>query len=120
MLKGYIERVFGANFGHQCVQSPRQHPWLAGKHLLSITSSGSSAQWLELKGARAAMHALFDDYLAQAFGMASAEHLHISGITDGLDPQRFDAQIARVSEQAAATAADLAARTRTASSVTMN
>jgi NAD(P)H dehydrogenase (quinone) len=100
MMKGYIERVLGSQFGHQLVQAGAAHPWLSGKALLSITSSGTPIQWLELKGARAALRTLFDDYIAQAFSMCSAEHLHISGIVDGLDSQLFDRQIARVVEQA--------------------
>lgn len=107
MLKGYIERVLGANFGAQLVQAGEKHPWLAGKRLLSISSSGTPIQWLELKGARAALRTLFDDYLAQAFAMSSAEHLHISGIVDGLDAQLFDQQLVRVGEQAQSVCRDL-------------
>ncbi len=107
MMKGYIERVLGSNFGHQLVRAGAPHPWLSAKALLSITTSGMPIQWLELKGARAAMRTLFDDYIAQAFSMASAEHLHISGIVDGLDAQLFDQQIARVADQAVSVCQDL-------------
>jgi NAD(P)H dehydrogenase (quinone) len=110
MLKGYVERVFGSNFGYQLVRSGAPHPQLAGKPLVSITTSGMPIQWFELKGARAALKTLFDDYLVHAFGMSSAEHLHISGIVDGLSPQILKDQLARVADQARAVCDELTAR----------
>jgi NAD(P)H dehydrogenase (quinone) len=110
MLKGYVERVFGSNFGYQLVQSHVRHPQLSGKPLVSITTSGLSIQWLELNGARAALKTLFDDYLVHAFGMSSAEHLHISGIGDAMTPQLLKCQLARVVAQARAVCAELTAR----------
>jgi putative NADPH-quinone reductase len=97
----------GAGFGHRAVHAGARHPWLAGKALVSITSSGTPIQWLELKGARAAHRTLFVDYIAQSFGMASADHLHVPAVTDDLDPERFERHIASVTEQALATCVQL-------------
>jgi len=106
MIKGYIERVFGAGFGHRMSRTGDPHPWLNGKALLSITTSGSPIQWLERRGVRAALTTLFDDYLADVFSMATTEHLHIPGVVEGLGGNQFAAKLARVTEQARATCAE--------------
>lgn len=51
MLKGYVERVMGAGFGHRQMRDAGVGPAVAGKHLVSITTSGNSIQWLDEQGA---------------------------------------------------------------------
>lgn len=86
MLKGYVERVFSAE--------------LAGKHLLSLTSSGNSQVWLEEQGEWQSLLHLFDRYIQHAFAMASAEHVHFQSVVKDLS-ERFFAQHMEEAAQAA-------------------
>ena len=84
MMKGYVERVFGAGFPHGAARNRLPHPMLAGKRLLSFTSSGLPRQWLEEQGAWLSLRKVFDDYLASAFSLASSDHVHFGSIGEGL------------------------------------
>ena len=115
MLKGYVDRVLGAGFGHRLMRERGGGSVAAGKHLVSITTSGNSSQWLESQGAMVSLHNVFDNYLANAFSMASHSHLHLSGIVDDLSELHGRRELYRVTEIADATCAKLLAdRTRTA------
>ena len=67
MLKGYVERVLGAGFDHRSMREHHRHSFMADKHLLSLSSSGNSIQWLEGQGAWLSLRNVFDTYLATAF-----------------------------------------------------
>ena len=110
MLKGYVERVFGAGFDHRAIREQKPHSFMAGKHLLSLSSSGNSIQWLEGQGAWLSLRNVFDSYLATAFSMASNEHIHFSNIVDGLAQRWIDEELYRVIEIARKTCAALSAR----------
>lgn len=104
MIKGYIERVFGAGFAEPAIGKHLHkptHKLLGGKHLLSFTSSGSTKQWLDKQGAGASMQTLFDGYLARAFWMASPEHVHFGEIVEGVGEDVIRAHLAEVAAQAA-------------------
>jgi NAD(P)H dehydrogenase (quinone) len=105
MLKGYVERVFGAGFDHRAIHDRSPHAFMAGKHLLSLSSSGNSIQWLEGQGAWLSLRTVFDNYLATAFSMDSTEHTHFSNIVDGLTQQTVDEEMQRVTEIARKTCA---------------
>lgn len=107
MLKGYVERVLGAGFGHRLIRERGGGSVAAGKHLVSITTSGNSSQWLDSQGAMVSLHNVFDNYLANAFSMASHAHLHLSGIVDGINDLAFRRELYRVTEFADATCAKL-------------
>lgn len=107
MLKGYVERVFGAGFDHRAMRARDRHSFMAGKHLLSLSSSGNSIQWLEEQGAWLSLRNVFDNYLATAFSMASNEHIHFSNIVDAMTVHNVDAELARVTEIARKTCAAL-------------
>ena len=89
MLKGYIERVLGSNFSYQAIHDRDAKSELAGKHLLSFTSSGNSQIWLEEQGQWQSLVQLFDRYLERAFSMASSGHVHFSSIVEGLSERFF-------------------------------
>jgi NAD(P)H dehydrogenase (quinone) len=84
MMKGYVERVLGAGFPHGAVRQRLPHPMLAGKNLLSFTTSGMTRQWLEEQGAWLSLRKVFDDYLTNAFSLASSDHVHFGSIGDAM------------------------------------
>lgn len=100
MLKGYVDRVFGAGFSYGAIRDRAQHRFLGGKHLLSITSSGNSLQWLDEQGAWLSLRTVFGQYLAKAFSMASSEHLHLPSIVENMDERHVKEELYRVAEMA--------------------
>lgn len=107
MLKGYVDRVLGAGFGHRSMRERSRGSVAQGKHLVSITTSGNSSQWLESQGAMVSLHNVFDTYLANAFSMASHAHLHLSGIVEDMSVLTIGRELFRVTEIADATCAKL-------------
>lgn len=83
MLKGYVERVLGSGFSHRDVRARAPHR-LTGAHMLSLTSSGTSRQWLEEQSAWISLRLVFDRYLENAFSLASAAHVHFPSVVTGL------------------------------------
>jgi len=82
MLKGYIDRVFGAG---------REVGWggeggtaelLAGKRLVSLTSSGSMKAWLSEKGVLGSLRTVYDRYFADVFGFEETHRYHFDGVTE--------------------------------------
>lgn len=77
MLVGYIDRVFGAGrergFGSG-------GELLAGKRLVSLTSSGSSRAWLNEKGVLNSLRTVYDRYLADVFGFSETARYHFDGV----------------------------------------
>ena len=107
MLKGYVERVLGAGFGHRQMREEGKGPAVAGKHLVSITTSGNSIQWLDGQGAWQSLKTVFDTYLANAFALASTDHLHVSNVVEGMNEQAVREELFRVTQYADATCARL-------------
>ena len=105
MLKGYVDRVFGANFHYRAIRDRSAGAPLHHKHLLSITTSGNSKQWLEGKGAWLSLLHVFDHYLADAFSITSTDHLHLGNISTPLAERWVKEEIYRVREKARETAA---------------
>ncbi|CAN5138245.1 NAD(P)H-dependent oxidoreductase [soil metagenome] len=89
MLKGYVERVLGSGFSFRAVKANDDGSRLAGKHLLSFTTSGNSQIWLDEVGEWQSLIQIFDRYLERAFSMVSTEHVHFSSIVDGLSDRFF-------------------------------
>jgi NAD(P)H dehydrogenase (quinone) len=108
MLKGYVERVLGSGISHRDIRAERPASFLTGKHLLSITTSGNTLQWLHEKGAWLSLRNVFDAYLESAFGMASSEHLHLASIVKDLDARYVAEELYRVEEFARAACARIA------------
>lgn len=112
MMKGYVERVFGAGFSYRHLQSRRPHHLLSGRHLLNITSSGSTSTWLDLRGAWMSLRDVFDNYLAQAFSMASSRHLHLDSVVENMEESTAREKLKRVESLAAETCARLSVNAR--------
>lgn len=107
MLKGYVDRVLGAGFGHRSMREQGGGSVAKGKHLVSITTSGNSSQWLESQGAMVSLHNVFDNYLAKAFSMAAHTHLHLSGIVKDMSELTVRRELFRVKEFADMTCAKI-------------
>ena len=87
MLKGYIDRVFGAGRTLGWGGEGQQGEVLAGKRLVSLTSSGSLRAWLDEKGVLNSLRNVFDRYLAEVFGFSETARYHFDGIARDL-PER--------------------------------
>ena len=87
MLKGYIDRVFGAGRTRGTGGKGGSGELLAGKHLVSLTSSGSMRAWLAEKGVLGSLRTVYDRYFAEVFGFAETHSYHFDGVTDDI-PER--------------------------------
>ena len=116
MIKGYVERVFGAGFDIGAISRPLDRPGhalLGGKQLLSFSSSGSSRQWLEDQGTWHSLQSIFDLYLARAFWMATPDHVHFDNVHEGMSKELVHDRLIEVALRAEAMCETLAsARTR--------
>ena len=81
MLKGYIDRVFGADRIRGLAGKGRVGERLAGKHLVSLTSSGSMRAWLAEQGVLGSLRTVYDRYFAEVFGFAETHSYHFDGVT---------------------------------------
>src|SRR3546814_20753005 len=60
MLKGYVERVLGTGFYYRDVRENQENALLTGAHLLSLTSSGNTKNWLNAQAQWIALRDVFD------------------------------------------------------------
>lgn len=58
MMKGYVDRVFGMDFGYTARQQGGNQPGLRGRKMITFTSSGAPQDWVERSGAWAAMQSI--------------------------------------------------------------
>lgn len=100
MLKGYVDRVFGMDFGYSSIRQGGNQPLLAGRKLVSFTSSGAPQDWVERTGAWDAMQKHFDEHLAAMTGLELIGHHNFGSVGPGLPPARFAAHRDEVAERA--------------------
>lgn len=84
MMKGYVDRVFGMGFGYTALHQGGNQPMLAGRKMISFTSSGAPQDWVERSGAWASMQAHFDAHFAAMTGLEIIGHHNIGDIVSGL------------------------------------
>jgi NAD(P)H dehydrogenase (quinone) len=84
ILKGYIERVFNQGFAFDQFETGQMRPLLAGRRLISFTSSGATNAWLDEAGLRLSLRYVVDGYLSRIFGLEVVEHVHFPSISPGL------------------------------------
>lgn len=82
ILKGYLERVFGFGFAYGG-DGHSYNPLLKGRKLISFSSSGAPAAWVNRTGAFGALQSTFDDYFAELCGMTSLQHVHFGSMRAG-------------------------------------
>lgn len=100
MMKGYVDRVLGANFSAEEVKANLPNPECSGKRLTIISTSAATRPWLEERGQWLALKQAFDTYLTRAFGFADCHHIHFDAIVPGLK-QRFVDEHLKVVRQTA-------------------
>lgn len=100
MLKGYIDRVFGAGRALGAASGGLSTSVLQGKHLVSLTLSGSMSAWLDEKGVLGSLRNLFDRYLGDVFGLPETHHYHFDGVQPGLRELDYRLHLGRVDEAA--------------------
>ena len=79
MMVGYIERVFGAG-RQRGLEGEEEGEMLAGKRLVSLTSSGMMSAWLNEKGVLNSLRTVYDRYLADVFAFAETARYHFDGV----------------------------------------
>lgn len=84
MMKGYVDRVFGMDFGYTARRHGGNQPLLGGRKMVTFTSSGAPQDWVELSGAWASMQAHFDAHFAAMTGMEIIGHHNIGGVGGGM------------------------------------
>ena len=77
MLVGYIDRVLGA--GRERGLEGEEGELVAGKRLVSLTSSGSMRAWLNEKGVLNSLRTVYDRYLSDVFGFVETARDHFDG-----------------------------------------
>lgn len=108
IMKGYIDRVLGAEVTSRQIQDQAANGVLTGRHMLSITTSGAREIWLDEQGQVESLRNLSTRYLRKAFAMASCEHLHLGGVIEGLSERFADQYLYEVQERARRVCAMLA------------
>ncbi|RMB56007.1 NAD(P)H dehydrogenase (quinone) [Sphingomonas sp. PP-CE-3A-406] len=108
MLKGYVERVFGAGVQPEALQGRVRTDLLGGKRLVSFSTSAASKVWLDEQGQGQGLNSVFDQYLVHAFGMRSQEHRRYAHIVPGLSARFADQYLREVAAQAQRTCAQIA------------
>ncbi|MEG8014308.1 NAD(P)H-dependent oxidoreductase [Sphingomonas sp. 22R3R2A-7] len=108
MMKGYIERVFGAGVTPEAVRRQVRDPLLGRKRLLSFTTAALSNVWLEEEGQEQGLRSVLDAYLVHAFGMQSHEHRRFDHITPDLSRHAADVCLRDVQTQARRSCAQVA------------
>ncbi|CAN5286873.1 hypothetical protein BH10PSE1_BH10PSE1_24940 [soil metagenome] len=84
MMMGYVARVFGLGFAYSPVQAGGNQPLLAGRRLVSFTSSGAPQAWVGSSGAWGAMNQNFDAHFAAVTGLERAGHHNVGGVEPGM------------------------------------
>lgn len=102
MLKGYVERVLGSGVSPDAVYEGTAKGVLAGKQLLSFTTSGLKEIWLDEMGQLRGITQTFDHYIEHAFAMAPSQHVHFGHITADMEPSWARRHLEEVRGQARA------------------
>lgn len=80
---------------HRAAKGP-----LTAGHMFTITTSGTSEEWLHSQGQIQSLHELATLYLFRAFSMHSAGSIHLGGIVEGLPEKIASEHFAQVREKA--------------------
>ena len=109
IVKGYIDRVFGAAFTLSDLTYERERGSLAGKQLCLFTSSASTSQWLDEQGIVTSLHQSFGRYLAAIFGFSNTHFFHASSVVDGMSAAMAEQHLYDVGEKTRLICAEAAA-----------
>jgi len=109
IVKGYIDRVFGAAFLLSDLKDERERGSFTGKQLCLFTSSASTSQWLDEQGIMSSLHQSFGRYLASIFHFSSTHFFHASSVMDGMSAALADQHLFDAGEKARLICAEAAA-----------
>jgi NAD(P)H dehydrogenase (quinone) len=100
MLKGYIDRVFGAGRTRGSGGKGGTRELMEGKHLVSLTSSGSMRAWLAEKGVLGSLRTVYNRYFAEVFGFAETHSYHFDGVTEDVSEREVRMHLLNVEKAA--------------------
>ena len=109
IVKGYIDRVFGAAFLLSDLKEERERGSFTGKQLCLFTSSASTSQWLDEQGIMTSLHQSFGRYLAAIFSFSNTHFFHASSVADGMSAALAGQHLFDVGEKARLICAEAAA-----------
>ncbi|MEG3166137.1 NAD(P)H-dependent oxidoreductase [Sphingomonas sp. PB2P19] len=96
MLKGYVDRVLGSGYSFRDFHDQKGQATLAGKLLVSFSTSGLPLAWLSEKGQVLSLREIFDVYLWRGFGMKQSEHVMIESVVPNMSSAYAAEQLERV------------------------
>ena len=109
IIKGYIDRVFGAAFLLSDLSRERNFGSFAGKSLCLFTSSASTGQWLEEQGIMSSLQQSFGRYLESIFKFSDTYYSHAASVVDGMSEALAYQHLFDVGEKVRAICAEVAA-----------
>ena len=109
IIKGYIDRVFGAAFQLSDLKGERRFGSFVGKPLCLFTSSASTGPWLDEQGIMSSLQQSFGRYLAAIFGFSSTHFFHAASVVDGMSAALGEQRLFEVGEKARLICAEAAA-----------
>jgi len=109
IVKGYIDRVFGAEFLLADLKREQRLGALAGKPLCLFTSSASTSQWLDEQGIMTSLQQSFGRYLESIFNFSSAHFFHADSVVDDMSAARAEQQLFDLGEKVRVICAEAAA-----------
>ena len=109
IIKGYIDRVFGAAFQLSDLKRQRESGPFAGKTLCLFTSSAGSGPWLDEMGIMTSLQQLFGRYLESIFGFSNAHYFHLDSIAADMAVRLAEQRLFNVGEKAQLICAEAAA-----------
>lgn len=89
ILKGYVDRVFSMGFGFE-PEFGGTRGRLAGRRLISFSTSGAPDHWVRDTGALGALMQSFDQHLAGVCGLTVVDHVHFGGMVSGITEESFE------------------------------
>jgi len=109
IIKGYIDRVFGAAFLLSDLKGERRRGSFAGKPLCLFTSSASTGPWLDEQGIMTSLQQSFGHYLASVFDFSNTHYLHAASVVDDMGAALAEQHLFDVGEKARLICAEAAA-----------
>jgi len=109
IIKGYIDRVFGAAFMLSDLKRERTVGSFVGKPLCLFTSSASTGPWLDEQGIVSSLQQSFGRYLASIFRFSNTHFFHAASVVDDMSAAFAEQCLFDVGEKARAICAEAAA-----------
>ncbi|HYD27692.1 NAD(P)H-dependent oxidoreductase [Brevundimonas sp.] len=100
MMKGYVDRVFGMDFGYTARRQGGNQPMLGGRKMITFTSSGAPQDWVERSGAWESMQQHFDAHFAAMTGLEIIGHHNVGGVVGGMRKDVVERHQREVAERA--------------------